>query len=57
MDVLSLQEMVAREEQAFQSGITAAALMEAAGETMAVRIASIYPDRQRPLSAPDRRVA
>ena len=31
MDVLSLKEMVAREEQAFQSGITAAALMEAAG--------------------------
>ncbi|MCE0521516.1 MAG: NAD(P)H-hydrate dehydratase [Methylacidiphilales bacterium] len=43
MDVLSLQEMVAREKQAFQSGITAAALMEAAGEAMAARIAAIYP--------------
>ena len=43
MDVLSLKEMVAREEQAFQSGITAAALMEAAGEAMARRIAAIYP--------------
>jgi NAD(P)H-hydrate epimerase len=43
MDVLSLQEMVAREEQAFHSGVTAAALMEAAGEAMATRIAAIYP--------------
>jgi len=43
MDVLSLKEMVAREEQAFQSGITAAALMEAAGEAMAGRISAIYP--------------
>jgi hydroxyethylthiazole kinase-like uncharacterized protein yjeF len=43
MDVLSLKEMVAREEQAFRSGITAAALMEAAGEAMAGRIAVIYP--------------
>jgi ADP-dependent NAD(P)H-hydrate dehydratase / NAD(P)H-hydrate epimerase len=43
MDVLSLQEMVAREEQAFRSGITAAALMDAAGEAMAGRITAIYP--------------
>ena len=43
MDVLSLQEMVAREEQAFHSGVTAAALMEAAGEAMAGRILAIYP--------------
>jgi NAD(P)H-hydrate epimerase len=43
MDVLSLQEMVAREEQAFHSGVTAAALMEAAGEAMAGRIAAIHP--------------
>ncbi len=43
MDVLSLQEMVAREEEAFRSGVTAAALMEAAGEAMAGRIAAIYP--------------
>jgi hydroxyethylthiazole kinase-like uncharacterized protein yjeF len=43
MDVLSLKEMVAREEQAFQSGVTAAALMEAAGEAMAGRITAIYP--------------
>ena len=46
MDVLSLQEMVAREEKAFQSGITASALMEAAGEAMAERIRVIYPDVQ-----------
>ena len=43
MDVLSLQEMVAREEQAFHSGVTAAALMDAAGEAMARRITAIYP--------------
>ncbi len=43
MDVLSLKEMAAREEQAFQSGITAAALMDAAGEAMAARILAIYP--------------
>jgi NAD(P)H-hydrate epimerase len=43
MDVLSLKEMVAREEQAFRSGVTAAALMEAAGEAMAGRITAIYP--------------
>jgi len=43
MDVLSVKEMVAGEEQAFSSGITAAALMEAAGEAMAGRIAAIYP--------------
>lgn len=43
MDVLSLQEMLAREEQAFHSGITAAALMDAAGEAMAGRITAIYP--------------
>jgi len=46
MDVLSLQEMVAREEHVFQSGISAAALMEAAGEAMAQRIEAIYPDRR-----------
>src|SRR5271155_4204250 len=43
MDVLSVKEMVAREEEAFRSGVTAAALMEAAGEAMAGRIAAIYP--------------
>lgn len=42
MDVLSLKEMVAREEEAFHSGLTAAALMEAAGEAMAGRITAIY---------------
>ncbi len=47
MDVLSLQEMVAREEQAFRSGVTAAALMEAAGEAMAGRITAIYPRTQK----------
>jgi ADP-dependent NAD(P)H-hydrate dehydratase / NAD(P)H-hydrate epimerase len=47
MDVLSLKEMVAREEQAFHSGITAAALMEAAGEAMAGRIAAVYPHTRK----------
>ena len=42
MDVLSLKEMAAREEQAFQSGLTATALMDAAGEAMAARILAIY---------------
>jgi len=44
MDVLSTNEMVAREKQAFASGITAAALMNAAGEAMATGIAAIYPN-------------
>jgi len=44
MDSLSLTEMVAREKAAFASGITAAALMEAAGEAMATRIVKIYPE-------------
>jgi NAD(P)H-hydrate epimerase len=44
MDVLSTNEMVAREKQAFASGITAEALMNAAGAAMASRIAAIYPD-------------
>ena len=43
MDVLSVKEMVAREEAAFQAGITASALMDAAGEAMAERILAIYP--------------
>jgi NAD(P)H-hydrate epimerase len=43
MDVLSTPEMLAREKAAFASGITAAALMEAAGQSMAGRIAAIYP--------------
>jgi ADP-dependent NAD(P)H-hydrate dehydratase / NAD(P)H-hydrate epimerase len=47
MDVLSLQEMVAREEEAFHSGITAAALMEAAGAAMAARIMAIYPQARK----------
>jgi NAD(P)H-hydrate epimerase len=46
MDVLSLKEMVAREKEVFQSGLTAAALMEAAGEAMAYRISAIYPNAQ-----------
>lgn len=44
MDVLSLKEMVEREEEAFQTGTTAEALMEAAGEAMAERIAELYPN-------------
>ena len=43
MDVLTRKEMVAREEEAFRYGITAAALMEAAGEAMTSRIMAIYP--------------
>ncbi|MCE0484416.1 MAG: NAD(P)H-hydrate dehydratase [Methylacidiphilales bacterium] len=43
MDILSKKEMVAREEECFRSGLTAAALMEAAGEAMARRILEIYP--------------
>ncbi len=42
MDVLSTKEMLAREEAAFGSGITAAALMEAAGAAMFERIVKLY---------------
>lgn len=47
MDVLSFKEMVACEEMAFRSGITAANLMEAAGEAMAGRIKALYPHVQK----------
>ena len=47
MDVLSLKETIAREEEAFHSGITAEALMEAAGEAMAYHISAIYPHAQK----------
>ena len=47
MDVLSSKEMIARENQAFESGITAAALMNAAGKAMAERIAAIYPKAKK----------
>jgi NAD(P)H-hydrate epimerase len=43
MDVLSTKEMIAREQEAFRSGISAAALMEAAGFAMGRRIVEIYP--------------
>jgi hydroxyethylthiazole kinase-like uncharacterized protein yjeF len=43
MDVLTSKEMMAREDEAFRSGITASALMEAAGEAMAARIRTVYP--------------
>ncbi|MCE0498840.1 MAG: NAD(P)H-hydrate dehydratase [Methylacidiphilales bacterium] len=46
MDVLSQAEMVAREQEAFQSGVSAAALMEAAGEAMAWRLVALYPQAQ-----------
>ena len=46
MDVLSLKEMLAREDEAFRSGLTAAALMEAAGEAMARRILDFIPRRE-----------
>jgi len=44
MDVLSLADMLAREDAAFRSGVRAATLMEAAGEAMAGRIHTIYPE-------------
>jgi len=44
MDILSNKEMVAREKEVFRSGLTAAALMEAAGEAMAYRISALYPN-------------
>jgi NAD(P)H-hydrate epimerase len=47
MDVLSAKEMMAREEEAFRSGITAANLMEAAGEAMALRITALYPHARK----------
>jgi NAD(P)H-hydrate epimerase len=47
MDVLSAKEMMAREEAAFRSGITAVNLMEAAGEAMAQRITTLYPRAQK----------
>lgn len=47
MDVLSSQEMLAREEEAFRFGFTAAALMEAAGEAMAWRIVALYPHARK----------
>jgi hydroxyethylthiazole kinase-like uncharacterized protein yjeF len=42
MDILTTKEMLAREEEAFRSGTTAAALMEAAGEAMFERIVTLY---------------
>jgi hydroxyethylthiazole kinase-like uncharacterized protein yjeF len=42
MDVLSIKEMLSCEKEAFQSGLTAESLMEAAGEAMAARIRTIY---------------
>ena len=47
MDVLSLKEMVVREDEAFHYGMTPAALMEAAGEAMAWRITDIYPHARK----------
>jgi NAD(P)H-hydrate epimerase len=46
MDVLSVKEMIACEEGAFKTGITAGALMQAAGEAMAERIRALYPTAQ-----------
>jgi hydroxyethylthiazole kinase-like uncharacterized protein yjeF len=43
MDILSLSEMAAREKEIFRTGLTAAALMEAAGEAMTARILAAYP--------------
>ncbi|HUB68401.1 MAG TPA: NAD(P)H-hydrate dehydratase [Candidatus Methylacidiphilales bacterium] len=43
MDILSREEMIAREREVFQSGLTAAALMEAAGEAMTRHLAALYP--------------
>jgi NAD(P)H-hydrate epimerase len=43
MDILTTKEMLAREEAAFSSGITAAALMDAAGAALFERIVALYP--------------
>ena len=43
MDILSLKDMLEHEEDAFNSGLTAESLMEAAGEAMAHRILALYP--------------
>ncbi len=43
MDVVSLPGMLEREQEAFHAGITAGALMEAAGYAMTKRILAIYP--------------
>jgi NAD(P)H-hydrate epimerase len=43
MDILTTKEMLAREEAAFASGITAGALMDAAGAAMFERIVTLYP--------------
>jgi NAD(P)H-hydrate epimerase len=44
MDILTIPEMLAREKDAFRSGLTAQALMEAAGEGLAARIEDAYPE-------------
>jgi NAD(P)H-hydrate epimerase len=43
MNVVSVPEMVASEEEAFRGGVTASALMDAAGAAMAARILELYP--------------
>jgi NAD(P)H-hydrate epimerase len=43
VDVLSISEMVAREQEAFAAGTTAEKLMESAGAAMGARIAAAYP--------------
>lgn len=47
MDILSLQEMIEREQAAFQAGSTPEGLMEAAGKEMARRIGELYPHARR----------
>jgi ADP-dependent NAD(P)H-hydrate dehydratase / NAD(P)H-hydrate epimerase len=44
MDVFTISEMLAQEKSVFRSGLTARALMEAAGEAMARRIEAVYPN-------------
>jgi NAD(P)H-hydrate epimerase len=46
MDVISLKEMLAREDEILRSGLSAAALMEAVGEAMARRLIALYPRAQ-----------
>ncbi|HEX4139792.1 MAG TPA: NAD(P)H-hydrate dehydratase [Candidatus Methylacidiphilales bacterium] len=43
MDILTTKEMLAREAAVFRSGVTAGALMEAAGAAMFERIVALYP--------------
>jgi ADP-dependent NAD(P)H-hydrate dehydratase / NAD(P)H-hydrate epimerase len=46
MDILSIPDMIQREEETIRAGTTPLALMEAAGEAMAAQILATYPKAQ-----------